>query len=127
MPHCKIQPSRCRQACKVRDMQRIGASKRQKLFEQTEVGIALVCGEAGNDASGGIIACGFGRNSRRLVSTYNQGSPCGKLVSFARKRRKIWLKTRVYVLILFPHQVLPYEKSLYVRTSFSIRFCLREQ
>ena len=66
-PHYIITPSRCRRACIERDTERIGASKRQKLFEQTKVGIALVCGEAGNDASGGIIACGFGRNSRRLV------------------------------------------------------------
>ena len=45
----------------------LGQAKKRKLFEQTKVGIALVCGEAGNDASGGIIACVFGRNSRRLV------------------------------------------------------------
>ena len=30
-------------------------------------------------------------------------------------------------IILFPQSITPYEKSLYVRTSFSIRFCFREQ
>ena len=29
----------------------LGQAKKQRLFKQTEVGIALVCGEAGNDAS----------------------------------------------------------------------------
>ena len=103
----------------------LGQAKKQRLFEQTKVGFALVCVEAGNDASWGIIACGFGRNSRRLVSTYNQGSPCGKLVSFARKRRKICLNTRINNFL--PASGLTLWKKLVRGTNFFIRVCFRDQ
>ena len=45
----------------------LGQAKKQRLFEQTKVGIALVCGEAASGGDKASASCGFGRNSRRLV------------------------------------------------------------
>ena len=45
----------------------LGQAKKQKLFERTEVGIALVCGEAASGGDKASASCGFGRNWRRAV------------------------------------------------------------
>ena len=49
-----------------------------------------------------------------------------KILYTSRKGTPESAPSRGYI-IFFPHQVLPYEKSSYVRTSFSIRFNFREQ
>ena len=45
----------------------LGQAKKLRLFEQTEVGIALVCGEAASGGDKASASCGFGRNWRRAV------------------------------------------------------------
>ena len=128
MPHYKIQPSRCRRACIERDTERIGASKRQKLFEQTDVGIALVCDEAASGGDKASASCGFGRNWRRAVSTYAPRQlPKGGNLFLSPESDVKYAPSRGYIIIFLCPSILPYEKSPYgVRTSFHKVF-LREQ
>ena len=104
----------------------MGQAKRQTLFEQTKAMFALVCGEATSRGDKASASCDFGRNWRRAVSTYAPRQlPKGGNLFLSSESVVKYAPSRGYI-IFFPSLSLPYEKNLYVRTSFFISVCFRE-
>ena len=71
------------------------------------------------EASKGVYMGGYMTEDARRVSTFKSYTLRGKAPARAPQAAGI--------NNFLPASIAPYEKSLYVRTSFSIRFCSSEQ